>query len=146
MPSRLSSSIIPGYLFTGISGVLFTLVPPTSISAFYINHNMYFVEVFGLFFALGGFTALFSTIARKLFNVSVVPTWHFEMAGLFLQVSASAIYAYSLCVRGLETGDTNILALGLFFVGISFMFTARISETYVNTRDYTLAQREKDVD
>ena len=68
------------------------------------------------------------------------------MAGLFLQVSASAIYAYSLCSRGIETGDTNILALGLLFIGITFMFITRIAEAYVYTRNHAVAQREKAVD
>lgn len=145
MLPRSNSTIIPGYLFLGIAGILFIMVPPTSVSAFYIHNNIFFIEIFGAFFALGGFTALVSTLARKLFKANAIATWYFEMAGLFLIISANIIYAYSLCTRGVQTNDINTFALGLLFIGISLMTVTRLLETRKLLTQANKVEREKDV-
>lgn len=121
------------------------MVPPTSVSAFYIHNNILFIEIFGAFFALGGFTGLVSVLARKLFRANAVATWYFEMAGLFLIITADCIYAYSLCTRGLQTNDINTFALGLLFVGISLMTATRLLETRGLVKQASQVEREKDV-
>lgn len=145
MHSRSNSFNIPAYLLIGIAGAMFILVPPTSVSAFYIHYNIYFIEVFGAFFAIGGFTSLLSIIARKWFKIGVVPTWYFEMAGLFLIISASTIYSYSLCNRGIQTGDLNVFALGVLFVGVSFEMIGKLIETNSYVKWYKISERAKDV-